>query len=446
MLAGNATQTALTGKRKARMPKIPAYVSALLAALKFQGAQPELLRALDDAEWRRLLPYCDEMHLTLHLGQVCRDQLPDWVRLRIDRNLSHNTQRLALLETAYAELAHALGSAGAEHLVLKGFAQWPGYARDSRLRMQFDIDLYSPPESISRARDVLLGLGYEPLEGMENVPSDHLPSMIRKTGWKWRGDFFDPEVPHSVDLHFCFWNEKTVRIAPQGLDQFWLRRTVGELHGISFPALDPVDSLAYSSLHALRHLLCGGGLLTFHIYELAWFLHTTTDDTAFWSRWREWHHDSLRRFEAICFALAKDWFNCRLPEDAQNEVDYLPAGVKQWLGTDARTSLYTVFSPNKSTLWLHLSLLQSSRDRRTVLRQALLPTRIPSVDTSYVQHSSEGGQTPRRGVLARRVRHLGYLISRATYHIRILPATLWLGFRWWWGTKTLHEKSPSTTA
>jgi hypothetical protein len=105
------------------MLKIPAYVSALLSALKFRGAQPELLRALDDAEWRQLLRYCDEMHLTLNFGQVCRDHLPEWVQVRINQNLSNNTQRLDLLKAAYAELAHALVNAGAEHLVLKGFAQ-----------------------------------------------------------------------------------------------------------------------------------------------------------------------------------------------------------------------------------------------------------------------------------------------------------------------------------
>ncbi len=418
------------------MPKIPSYVSALLAALKFRGAQPEALRALDDAEWGQLLSYCDGMHLTLHFGQVCRDQLPDWVRSRIDRNLSNNTQRFELLKQTYIELANALGSAGAEHLVLKGFAQWPRYGRDPRLRMQSDIDLYCPPESVSRARDALLALGYKPLEGVDSFPTDHLPSMIRKAGRKWRGDFFDPEMPHSVDLHFCFWNEKTWRFAPHGLDQLWLRRTEDRLNGISFPALDPVDSLAYSALHAVKHLLCCGGLLTFHIYELAWFLHTTSDDTALWSRWCEWHHDSLRRLEVICFALARDWFNCRLPGVAQKEMDCLPDGVKQWLRTDAKSSLYTLFNPNKNTLWLHLGLLESPRDKRTVLRQALFPTRIPSVDACYIQDTPEDGRIPRRGVLAKRVRHLAYLLGRAAYHVRILPDALWRGLRWWWGTRS----------
>jgi hypothetical protein len=428
------------------MSGVPCHVAALLATLRFRDAQPEELSVLRDSEWKQLLSFCDEMHLTLVFRQTCRDQLPDWVRARIDQNLSANAQKFERLKLVYAELSNALRQAGAEHLVLKGFAQWAGYVRDPLLRMQSDIDIFCPSDSVLLARDAVAALGYESLKGIDDVPSDHLPSMIRKNDWKWRGDFFDPEAPFSVDIHFRFWNEENVRFGPKGLDQFWLRRVEGQSGGINFSGLDPVDSVGYSTLHALRHLLCGGGLLTFHIYEVAWFLHTTTDDTIFWRRWRESHHDSLRRLEAICFALAKNWFNCRLPEDLQKEIDCLPNGVKQWLRTDARSSLYTLFRPNKSTLWLHLSLLESSRDRRTVLRQALFPTRIPSVDAFYIQESPEDGQAPRRGVLARHVRHLGYLIGRAVYHVRILPATLWLGLRWWWGTKNLHGKSPSGTA
>jgi hypothetical protein len=104
----------------------------------------------------------------------------------------------------YAELSNALRQAGAEHLVLKGFAQWAGYVRDPLLRMQSDIDIFCPSESVLPACDAISVLGYEPLKGIDDVPSDHLPSMIRKTDWKWRGDFFDPEAPFSVDIHFVF--------------------------------------------------------------------------------------------------------------------------------------------------------------------------------------------------------------------------------------------------
>jgi hypothetical protein len=38
------------------MPSTPRYVTALVSALRFRDAQPELLRALDDSEWNQLTP------------------------------------------------------------------------------------------------------------------------------------------------------------------------------------------------------------------------------------------------------------------------------------------------------------------------------------------------------------------------------------------------------
>ena len=77
----------------------------------------------------------------------------------------------------------------AEHLVLKGFAQRLGYVVHPCFRRQSDIDPF--PDSIVSAQDALSRLGYEPVEWVGPGPTDHLPAMIRKTGWKWRGDFFD---------------------------------------------------------------------------------------------------------------------------------------------------------------------------------------------------------------------------------------------------------------
>ena len=50
------------------------------------------------------------------------------------------------------------------------------------------------------------GVGYEAVKEIAHNGSDHLPVMIRKTGWTWRGDYYDPEMPPSVELHFRFWN------------------------------------------------------------------------------------------------------------------------------------------------------------------------------------------------------------------------------------------------
>lgn len=404
------------------MTRVPPHVKAVLAALRFRGAQREGLRALDDAAWKDLLPLCDMMYLTIPLKQVCGEDLPAWVRSRIDLNIEDNTLRFERIRIAYLELAHALHDEGIEHVVLKGFAQSPYFAEDPRLRMQSDIDLFCLPESGSAALHALSGLGYEPLRLAIDFPSDqHLPTMIRKTDHQWCGNFFDPEIPPSVDVHVRFWNEDSVHFGPKGLDQFWLRRVQARVDKIDFSALHPVDRLGYAALHALRHLLCGS-LLTYHIYELAWFLHGHSDDVAFWREWQEWHDDSLRLIEVICFRLASEWFNCRLPEAVQTEMNCLPSDVQRWFHKYADSSLSACFRPNKDALWLHLSLLHSPADKRLVLRKGLLGPRIPPV-AAFDNRASAA-----------------HLTSRVIHHLGNLPRTLWHGLHWWWSSKDLGRQ------
>ena len=64
------------------------------------------------------------------------------------------------------------------------------------MRTQYDIDLYCPAEMIEALRQTALAMGYEALENRERFPTDHLPPMIRKTGWEWKGDYFDTGNTH----------------------------------------------------------------------------------------------------------------------------------------------------------------------------------------------------------------------------------------------------------
>ncbi len=60
--------------------------------------------------------------------------------------------RVKRIETAYREIAAAFERAGVEHLVIKGFAQYPDFADSLDHRMQSDIDLYCPEDSILAAQ------------------------------------------------------------------------------------------------------------------------------------------------------------------------------------------------------------------------------------------------------------------------------------------------------
>jgi predicted MFS family arabinose efflux permease len=373
------------------------------------------------------------MHLTLVLGQTCRNALPDWVQERIERNLSDNAARSERIRLAYAEVAGALHGRGLEHIVLKGFAQWPGLI-DPRSRVQSDLDLFVPFESASHACEAVASLGYEPSKGFEERPNDHLPSMVRQNGWRWRGNFFDPEMPPSVELHFRFWDKSLLRFGPDCQGEFWLRRMSYQFDGVSFPALDPADSLGFACLHILRHIL-RDAVLTYHVYELAWFLQSTAHNTAFWSRWQTLHDDQLRRIEAVCFALAFRWFQSDMAEEAEAEVGQLPAAVQQWLQQCGDSCLLTLFQPNKDALWLHVSLLESARDKRATIVEQLMPTHRPPFAAITTQDLTLDGRPRKRRVSRPGAQYLLYVASRVAYHACILPRTLWQGIRLWWAPR-----------
>jgi hypothetical protein len=439
------------------MRRIPHYVQVLISALQLRGAYPEALRALDHSEWRELLEFCDLAHLTLPLWRNCNDVLPNWVRERMERNAADNANRFDNIKRVYLEAAKAFDKVHIKHLVIKGFAQYPGYVEDPRLRMQSDIDIYcpsetfpsghsplehshteqSPSQSILRARDALQNLGYLPLRGLERLPQDHLPSMVRKTGWRWRGNAFDPEMPPSIELHFCLWNQTNARFTPRGLQDFWPRRVTRELGDFKFPALDPVDNLGFSALHALRDLLSGDWVLH-RIYEIARFLHANAANKTFWSRWRELHSDSLRSCEAISFRLAKDWFACDLPEEAQNEVGSLSPAVQQWFHLFSGSPLKGMFQNNKDGVWLHIALLESAEDRRTVLRNALLPGRMPALGAPG-QDTTRQGRRKRFWPSHQYAGYLLYLASRATYHAKTFAPTLLHGAQWRFASRDLGD-------
>ena len=385
---------------------------AILDALCFDGRTYSLSGIGRDA-----MDFADRNQLTPLLS---RYELPPAAREHAQAALARNTIRVGRVAAAYQEIATAFDRI-VDHVVLKGFTHVPAFVDDPRLRVQYDLDLYVPSGQLQAAGEALLRLGYQPIRGMAGLAMDHLPTMVRKTGWEWRGDFFDPEIPVSVEVHFQFWDAPIERLRPQGLEGFWTRRVGHYLH--------PVDRLGYSALHLTRHLL-RGDLRVFHVWEIANFLHTSGDQT-FWRLREQWHPPSLRRLEAVAFLLARRWFACTLPPAAEREVAALPEPVHRWFERYGWSPIEGMFRPNKRELWLHLSLLETFEDRISVLRRRLLPFSLPGpVDAIYVP--------PDRMTLARRAkkhaRYLAHAASRGIHHARLLAPTLWDGLRWRWRT------------
>jgi len=334
-------------------------------------------------------------------------------------NLTKNQERLQRMKQAFWDVSAALRAANIEFAVLKGFAHWDRFTTDPALRMQYDLDLFCP--HAAEARDTLTRhLGYESIQGAEEFPTDHLPPLVRKTGWQWQGDFFDPEIPISIDLHFRLWDEATEGFPAPGVEQFWSRRVEQKVDGRPYLALDPADALGYASLHLLRHLL-RGELRASSLYEVAYFLDQNAANEAFWARWRDLHGPELRRLQALCFRLAAEWFDCRMSTIARAEVDRLPAPVQRWFERCAASPAEAFFRPNKDELWLHLCLLDSFQKKWAVLRRRLLPTRLPGpLDSVFIPDE----RMTWRLRLRKQWQYTRYVTGRAIFHVRALLPTL----------------------
>jgi predicted MFS family arabinose efflux permease len=396
---------------------IPAGARALLAALRFTGAGTEPLRSLSETDWAALLRFCDESQLTLTVGALCGPDLPPSVRGRIENDARNNATKFARLKADFLTIAAALDRRGIDFAVLKGFTHSPLFTPDPLLRAQGDIDLWCRRERVYEANDALLDLGYVPYAETEDR---HLPPLRLPSNWEWRGDFYDPELPVSVDLHYRLWDDALERIAAPGVPEFWDRRIEQRFEGRSIPTLGPADALAFAALHQLLHVLRGDARLQ-RAWEIGYFLHTHAGDDEFWKRWREMHPDGLRRLETIVFRMSAEWFGCALSDCVKDEMEQLPDDVKLWFRRHAFAPVENLFQPNKHELWLHLALVDSFAGRASVFRRRVLPFK-------------RVGEKPNKEPVSwrKRMNAWGWAGRRALRHAQVLPGTSIEGVRWWW--------------
>lgn len=409
---------------------IPVYAQAVFDAMHFAAPCFRALRGLTDAGWAQLIDFCHRTQLALPFALRCRHRLPTWVVERFDQNLANNAERWERMKLVYREASGAFKAAGLDFVTLKGFTHAPAFVANPRLRAQYDLDLFFPRDHVHAAYNIAIELGYEPLGSRDRHPVDHMPTLIRKTGWEWRGDYFDPEHPPSLELHFRLWDARTEGFAIPGVEDFWERRQRRTLEEVEFTSLAAIDLPGYASAHALRHLLRGDSRPS-HIYEIAYFLEHNVD-VGFWRVWRESHDEPLRRVEAICFAIARQWFGCPLPVMAQEEIEQLAKPVRAWLAAYAQTPVVNLFRPTKDELWLHLSLLDPRSSRLAILRRRLVPLQLPGpVDAVHLPDNAIGWQVR----LRRSGRYLLFLLSRTWRHARAFIPTLCSGAGWAWSRR-----------
>jgi len=349
---------------------------------------------LGDHEWTKLLAFSDRMQMTLQL-LAAREYLPDWVLHEILVRAEKNARRGELLSAAYAEISARLQSRSLEYVMLKGFTHATGFGVDASRRVQYDFDLLCEPGTAPAICDALACIGYHP-HGRVSLSDQHLPPLVRQFDYEWSGDYFDPHIPISLDIHTSIWNNETDRLRLDRTADFWSRRTMSG----SVPALCAPDRLAFASLHALRHILRNDARPA-HVYELACALTYLRGDETFWAEWTRLYDEPLRRAQGVAFRFAASWFGCDIPAAAAS----VPPAVETWFENCAWSPIANLHEPNKDAVWLNVAMLSRFRDKITVLRRRLLPAK--SV-----------GATNRT--------------SRIAYHARAIPGALASGARWVW--------------
>ncbi|MGH9427188.1 MAG: nucleotidyltransferase family protein [Terriglobia bacterium] len=378
----------------------------------------------DEPAWKSGLAFTDSAGLSLHLrDRLMRrndfGRLPVPVQIELERRQTDNGQRTHVMLEEFVELNRRLQDAGIRYLNLKGFLLAPDFVELLERRAQYDYDFLVKKEDLQRACTLFLQSGYSALHSTRELAADHLPTLIQKTGWEWRGNYYDPAIPRGVELHFQLWESDFELLPIQTLDKVWERSCSQTLGSIEAPALCREDTLLYVTLHAFRHLLRNDLRLS-HLYEIAYFLEHTSDQTRFWedvvagvTRCR-----NTTKIAATTFELARSLFCPALSSPVRHFIErHLPATAASWLRAYGRTGAVHCYRKNRNALLLHLALLDNDSRRWALVRQRLLPRHLP-LPTYGVQIPHEAQSLGFRVVKA--ARYLGLLLQRGLFHIRSL--------------------------
>jgi hypothetical protein len=426
----------ILGYKARPLSHMPPEVAALMAALQHNLADTRQLQQLGDEEWNKLLTFTDRANLTLTLAQFDCKGFPLWVMGRLQSNLTYNALRFERVKATYIEAAAALLKMDVEHIVLKGFTQFPNFVCNPRGRAQSDLDFYVPPAMMGRAQKALESIGYRMDETLDHSRADHLPPFVRPGDWQWRGNHFDPDMPLSIELHFALWNERVARFSIPGVELFWERRLNRTIEDMAFSSLNSIDHLGYFTLHIIRDIFAGGSAIN-RLYELSAFLHHHADDDAFWKRWQQTHSPHLRSIEMVAIYQARAWFGCNLHSSLERQLETLPAPIAKWLERFAGSPLNGIFLQNKDFVWLHMAFLDSFKEKRQFILRSLIPSHVPGRNNPVTRLKNQQLRFLR--VIHPRFRYLSYILARLRAHARIVPETVASGIAWWLSQRQVRE-------
>ena len=362
--------------------------------------------SLSEHQWETYLKKLDRAGMVFHFLSRLRlhgdfEATPPRIQVRLKKNLQDQTDRHLLISREFLEFNRSLQEKKIRYVCLKGLTAFPDFVDDPIHHIQSDHDFLIYPEDLECANEVFLGLGFEPVDSHSGRNVDHLPTLVKCSGWRWKGNFYDPEIPRAIELHFRLWDAEFEGISIHSLEEVWQNSIVREISGIRIPVLSRQDALTYAVMHAFRHLLRNDLRLS-HLYELAFFLNRSVHDTAFWNVFGEKlrHCPTSLKVTATMFQLARHCFEPEVsPLVLEFVARYLPPAGQLWIKKFGRKEALSSYRQSKSGLFLQINFTSTRREGWLKIWKKLLPQhlppkylgiKIPEGQKTILQRSREG--------------------------------------------------------
>ena len=158
--------------------------------------------------WKRGLEFTDKAGLSLHLRDLLIRRNDFGKTAGVDPRSNWNRDTATMFDGSrswsrnLSSWNRQLQSADIRYLNLKGLLLAPDFVEPLERRAQYDYDFLVKKEDLQRAYSLFLQHGYSALHSTRELAADHLPTLIQKSGWKWKGNYYDPDIPRGVELHF----------------------------------------------------------------------------------------------------------------------------------------------------------------------------------------------------------------------------------------------------
>ena len=400
---------------------------AILHYLNFNSSPSEhdgVLRQASKELWERGLGFADTAGLSLFLRAELRRrgdfyELPDSIQHGLEQRFRDNVLRTQAVTEEFIEFNQLLHAHDVEFLNLKGVMLYPDFVDARENRLQYDHDFLISTHDLQKSYDLFLDLGYTPLPSSPKLAVGHLPTLIRKTDWKWTGNLFDPAIPRAVELHFQLWDSEFDKIEIRTLDRVWRDSQLATFPTVWIPVLSPEHTLLHCVLHSFRHLLRNDLRLS-HLYEIAYFLQHRSEKENFWPGFL----NSLLCCSQSCRATATLFeLACRVfgseptPIVRQFIRQYLSPGADLWIERYGIPESIYCYRRSKNALFLHLDFVNGLSNKTIVMKRKLIPRHLPSYSLG-VQNT--GKRQSRIVRLSHRFNGAGQLMSRICFHLKTL--------------------------